>query len=108
MGNGTTSRVIIKSHLPDDVRVAYGDLEPVYESIKPGDYEEYDVTLIAYEPGKHAITMDVMCGEEEASASIEFWVERSCLDKYYPHILAAVPIGLLLFGIMRRHREYSY
>ena len=107
-GNATSGRATIKSHLPDDVRVADGEIEPVYESIKPGDYEEYEVMLIAYEPGKHVIKMDVMWGDEEASASAEFWAERSSLDKYYPHILAVVPIGLLLLGIIRRHREYSY
>ncbi len=108
IGNATTSRVAIKSHLPDDVRVADGDLEPVYESIKPGDCEEYEVMLIAYEPGKHEIKMDMMWADEAASASVEFWAERSSLEKYYLHILAAVPIGLLLLGIIRRHREYSY
>ncbi len=107
-GNATSGRATIKSHLPDDVRVADGDLEPVYESIKPGDYEEYEVMLIAYEPGKHVIKMDVMWADKEASASAEFWAERSSLDKYYPHILAVVPIGLLVVGIIRRHREYSY
>jgi len=107
-GNATSGRVTIKSHLPDDVRVADGEIDPVYESIKPGDYEEYEVMLIAYEPGKHVIKMDAMWADEEASASAEFWAERSSLATYYPHILAAVPIGLLLVGIIRRHREYSY
>jgi sRNA-binding carbon storage regulator CsrA len=107
-GNATSGRVTIKSHLPDDVRVADGEIDPVYESIKPGDYEEYEVMLIAYEPGKHVIKMDAMWADEEASASAEFWAERSSLATYYPHILAAVPIGLLLIGIIRRHREYSY
>ncbi|MCK4458411.1 MAG: DUF11 domain-containing protein, partial [Methanosarcinales archaeon] len=107
-GNATSGRVTVKSHLPDDVRVADGEIAPVYESIKPGDYEEYEVMLIAYDPGKHVIDMDVMWADEEVSASAEFWAERSSLDKYYPHILAAVPIGLLLVGIIRRHREYSY
>ena len=107
-GNATSGRVTIKSHLPDDVRVADGEIAPVYESIKPGDYEEYEVMLIAYDPGKHVIDMDVMWADEDVSASAEFWAERSSLDKYYPHILAAVPIGLLLVGIIRRHREYSY
>ncbi len=107
-GNATSGRVTIKSHLPDDVRVADGEIDPVCESIKPGDYEEYKVMLIAYEPGKHVIKMDAMWADEEVSASAEFWAERSSLATYYPHILAAVPIGLLLVGIIRRHREYSY
>ena len=107
-GNATSGRVTVKSYLPDDVRVADGEIDPVYESIKPGDYEEYKVMLIAYEPGKHVIDMDIMWADEEASASAEFWAERSSLATYYPHILAAVPIGLLLVGIIRRHREYSY
>ncbi len=107
-GNATSGRVTIKSHLPDDVRVADGEIDPVYESIKPGDYEEYEVMLIAYEPGKHVIKIDVMWADEELSASAEFWAERSSLATYYPHILAAVPICLLLIGIIRRHREYSY
>jgi hypothetical protein len=107
-GNATSGRVTIKSHLPDDVRVADGEIDPVYESIKPGDYEEYEVMLIAYEPGKHVIKMDAMWADEDASASAEFWAERSSLATYYPHILAVVPIGLLLIGIIRRHREYSY
>ncbi|MCK4810907.1 MAG: hypothetical protein KAS74_01420 [Methanosarcinales archaeon] len=107
-GNATSGRVTVKSRLPDDVRVADGEIAPVYESIKPGDHEEYEVMLIAYDPGKHVIDMDVMWADEEVSASAEFWAERSSLDKYYPHILAAVPIGLLLVGIIRRHREYSY
>ena len=107
-GNATSGRITIKSHLPDDVRVADGEIDPVYESIKSGDYEEYEVMLIAYEPGKHVIKMDAMWADEGASASAEFWAERSSLAIYYPHILAAVPIGLLLMGIIRRHREYSY
>jgi len=107
-GNATSGRVTVKSHLPDNVRVAGGEIEPVYESIKPGDHEEYEVMLIAYEPGKHEIKMDVMWADEDASASAEFWAERSSLDTYFPHILAVVPIGLLLLGIIRRHREYSY
>ena len=107
-GNATSGRVTVKSHLPDDVRVADGEMEPVYESIKPGDYEEYEVMLITYEPGKHVIKMDVMWADEEVSASAEFWAERSSLDKYYLYILAVVPIGLLFVGIIRRHREYSY
>ncbi|MEA1905522.1 MAG: hypothetical protein U9N12_01025, partial [Euryarchaeota archaeon] len=107
-GNATSGRVTVKSRLPDDVRVADGEIDPVYESIKPGEYEEYEVMLIAYESGKHVIKMDAMWADEEASASAEFWAERSSLAIYYPHILAAVPIGLLLMGIIRRHREYSY
>ena len=107
-GNATSGRVTIKSHLPDDVRVADGEIDPVYESIKPGDHEEYEVMLIAYEPGKHVIDMDAMWADEAVSASAEFWAERSSLDKYYLHIAAVVPICLLLIGIIRRHREYSY
>jgi uncharacterized membrane protein len=107
-GNATTGRVTIKSHLPDDVRVAEGEIDPVYESIKPGDHEEYEVMLIAYEPGKHVIKMDVLWADEEASASAEFWAERSGFDKYYIYILAAIPILLLLLWLIKRRREYSF
>ena len=107
-GNATTGRVTIKSHLPDDVRVADGEIEPVYESIKPSDYEEYEVTMIAYEPGKHVIKMEVMWADDEASASVEFWAERSGFDKYYIYILAAIPILLLLLWLIKRRREYLF
>ncbi|MCK4811095.1 MAG: hypothetical protein KAS74_02375, partial [Methanosarcinales archaeon] len=107
-GNATTGRITVKSHLPDDVRVAGGEIDPVYESIKPGDYEEYEVTMIAYEPGKHVIKMDVLWADEEASASAEFWAERSGFDKYYIYILAAIPIVLILLWLIKRRREYSF
>ncbi|MCK5108178.1 MAG: hypothetical protein KAR25_00655 [Methanosarcinales archaeon] len=107
-GNATTGRVTIKSHLPDDVRVADGEIDPVYESIKPGDFEEYEVTMIAYEPGKHVIDMDVLWADAEASASGEFWAERSGFDKYYIYILAAIPILLILLWLIKRRREYSF
>ena len=107
-GNATTGRVTIKSHLPDDVRVAGGEIEPVYESIKPGDYEEYEVMMIAYEPGKHVIEMEVMWADEETSVSAEFWAERSGFDKYYIYILAAIPILLLLLWLIKRRREYLF
>ena len=107
-GNATTGRITVKSHLPDDVRVAGGEIDPVYESIKSGDYEEYEVTMIAYEPGKHVIKMDVLWADEEASASAEFWAERSGFDKYYIYILAAIPIVLILLWLIKRRREYSF
>ena len=107
-GNATTGRITVKSHLPDDVRVGGGEIDPVYESIKPGDYEEYEVTMIAYEPGKHVIKMDVLWADEEASASAEFWAERSGFDKYYIYILAAIPILLILLWLIKRRREYSF
>jgi len=107
-GNATSGRVTIKSHLPDDVRVADGEIDPVYESIKPGDFVEYDVTMIAYEPGKHVIEMDVLWADAEASASGEFWAERSGFDKYYIYILAAIPIVLILLWFIKRRREYSF
>ena len=107
-GNATTGRITVKSHLPDDVRVGGGEIDPVYESIKPGDYEEYEVTMIAYEPGKHVIKMDVLWADEEASASAEFWAERSGFDKYYIYILAAIPIVLILLWLIKRRREYSF
>ncbi|MEA1905520.1 MAG: hypothetical protein U9N12_01015 [Euryarchaeota archaeon] len=107
-GNATSGRVTIKSHLPDDVRVADGEIDPVYESIKPGDFVEYDVTMIAYEPGKHVIEMDVLWADAEASASGEFWAERSGFDKYYIYILAAIPILLILLWLIKRRREYSF
>ena len=107
-GNATTGRITVKSHLPDDVRVAGGEIDPVYESIKSGDYEEYEVTMIAYEPGKHVIDMDVLWADEEASASAEFWAERSGFDKYYTYILAAIPIVLILLWLIKRRREYSF
>lgn len=108
VGNATTGKVHLKSDLPADVRVADGDPEPVYESIKPGDSEEYEVTLLAYEEGKHIIEMQVMWGDSEAAASLEFWAERSGLEKYYLYILAAIPILLLLLWVIKRRREYSY
>ncbi|RZN36742.1 MAG: hypothetical protein EF813_06750 [Methanosarcinales archaeon] len=108
IGNATSGRVTIKSHLPDDVRVADGEIDPVYESIKPGDFVEYDVTMIAYEPGKHIIKMDVLWADAEASASAEFWAELSGFDKYYIYILAAIPIVLILLWLIKRRREYSF
>lgn len=107
-GNATSSRVTIKSHLPDDVRVVDGEIDPVYESIKSGDFEEYEVTMIAYEPGKHVIDMDVLWADVEASASAEFWAERSGFDKYYIYILAVIPIVLILLWLIKRRREYSF
>ncbi len=107
-GNATTGRVTIKSHLPDDVRVADGEIDPVYESIKPGDFEEYEVTMIAYDPGKHVIDMDVLWADEDASVGVEFWAERSGFDKYYIYILAAIPILLILLWLIKRRREYSF
>ncbi|HIE31689.1 MAG TPA: hypothetical protein EYP67_04810 [Methanosarcinales archaeon] len=108
IGNATTGRVTTKSRLPDDLRVVDGEIDPVYESIKPGDYEEYEVMLIAYEPGKHIIEMDVLWADDEASTSAEFWAERSGFDKYYIYILAAIPILLLLLWLIKRRREYSF
>ena len=108
VGNATTGKVHVKSDLPADVRVADGDLEPEYESIKPGDSEEYDVSLRAYEQGKHTIEMQVMWGDSEAASSFEFWTEKSGMEQYYPYILAAIPILLLLLWIIERRRKYSY
>lgn len=108
VGNATTGKVHVKSDLPADVRVVDGDLEPEYESIKPGDSEEYDVSLRAYEQGKHTIEMQVMWGDSEAAASFEFWAEKSGLEQYYLYILAAIPILLLLLWVIKRRREYSY
>jgi len=85
-----------------------GELEPVYESVKPDKSKEYEVTLVASEEGKHVDEMKVMWADEEATAVFEFWAEKSGLEKYYIYIIAAIPILLILLWIIKRRREYSY
>jgi len=108
VGNATTGRVNVKSDLPDDVRVVSGESEPVFDSIEPGEGEEYEITLIAYEPGKHAIDVVVMWADSKTDASLDFWAEESGLKEYYLQIMVAVPMALALLGIIKRHRAYSY
>ena len=109
VGNATSEKVYVKGDLPPGVRlVKGGELEPVYESIKPDKSEEYEVTLVANEEGKHVVEMKVMWADEEATAVFEFWAEKSGLEKYYVYIIAAIPILLILLWIIKRRREYSY
>jgi len=108
VGNATTGRVNVKSDLPDDVRVVSGESEPVFDSIEPGENEEYEITMIAYEPGKHTIDVVVMWADSETDVSLDFWAEESGLKEYYLQILVAVPMVVALLGIIKRHRDYSY
>ena len=109
IGNSTSEKVYVKGDLPHGVRLAKGgELEPVYESIKPDKSEEYEVTLVANEEGKHVVEMKVMWADEEATTVFEFWAEKSGLGKYYIYIIAAIPILLILLWIIKRRREYSY
>ncbi|MEA3280972.1 MAG: CARDB domain-containing protein [Euryarchaeota archaeon] len=109
VGNATSEKVYVKGDLPTGVRlVKGGELEPVYESIKPDKSEEYEVTLVANEEGKHVVEMKVMWADEEATAVFEFRTEKSGLEKYYIYIIAAIPILLILLWIIKRRREYSY
>jgi uncharacterized repeat protein (TIGR01451 family) len=109
VGNATSEKVYVKGDLPPGVRlVKGGELEPVYESIKPDKSEEYEVTLVANEEGKHVVEMKVMWADEEATAVFGFWAEKSGLEKYYVYIIAAIPILLILLWIIKRRREYSY
>jgi hypothetical protein len=108
VGNATSEKVYVKGDLPPGVRLKGGELEPVYESIKPDKSEEYEVTLVANEEGKHVVEMKVMWADEEATAVFGFWAEKSGLEKYYVYIIAAIPILLILLWIIKRRREYSY
>lgn len=109
IGNATSEKVYVKGDLPSGVRlVKGGELEPVYESIKPDKSEEYEVTLVANEEGKHTVEMKVMWADEEATTVFEFRAEKSGLEKYYIYIIAAIPILLILLWIIKRRREYSY
>lgn len=108
VGNATAGMVNIKSLLPSDVQVMKGDIEPVYESIKPGESKECDVTFRTYGTGKHTIEMEAMWEGGEETTSLEFWAEKSSLEEYYLHILIAISVVLLLIGIIKRHRAYSY
>ncbi len=109
VGNATSEKVYVKGDLPSGVRlVKDGELEPVYESVKPDKSEEYEVTLVANEEGKHVVEMKVMWADKEATAVFEFWAEKSGLEKYYVYIIAAIPILLILLWIIKRRREYSY
>ena len=109
IGNATSEKVYVKGDLPPGVRlVKGGELEPVYESVKPDKSEEYEVTLVANEEGKHVVEMKVMWADEEATAVFEFWAEKSGLEEYYVYIIAAIPILLILLWIIKRRREYSY
>lgn len=108
VGNATTGRVNVKSDLPDDVRVVSGESEPVFDSIEPGESEEYEITVIAYEPGKHTIDVVVMWADSETDCCLDFWAEESGLKEYYLQILVALPMMVALLGIIRRHRAYSY
>ena len=109
IGNATSEKVYVKGDLPPGVRlVKGGELEPVYESIKPDKSEEYEVILVADEEGKHVVEMKVMWADEEATAVFEFWAEKSGLEEYYIYIIAAIPILLILLWIIKRRREYSY
>jgi len=108
VGNATTGRVNVKSDLPNDVRVVSGESEPVFDSIEPGASEEYEITMIAYEPGKHTIDVVVMWADGETDVSLDFWAEESGLKEYYLQILVALPMMVALLGIIRRHRAYSY
>jgi len=108
VGNATSGIVTIKSNLPPDVQVVSGEDDPVYESIEPGESEEYGVTLRTHGEGKHIIDVQAMWGDGEAVDTIEFWAEKSGLEQYYIYILAAIPILLLLFWAMKRRKDYSY
>ncbi len=109
IGNATSEKVYVKGDLPPGVKLAKGgELEPVYESVKPDKGEEYEVTLVASEEGKHVVEMKMMWAGEEATAVFEFWAEKSGLEKYYVYIIAAIPILLILLWIIKRRREYSY
>jgi len=108
VGNATTERVNVKTDLPGDVRVVDGESEPVYDAIKPGEDEEYEITMIATDEGKHTIEVRVMWADSEATADLDFWAEKSGLEKYYLYVLAAVPILLLLLWSIKKHRDYSY
>ncbi len=108
VGNATSGIVTIKSNLPPDVQVVSGEDDPVYESIEPGESEEYGVTLRTHGEGKHIIDVQAMWADGEAVDTIEFWAEKSGLEQYYIHILAAIPILLLLFWAMKRRKDYSY
>ncbi|MEA1868944.1 MAG: CARDB domain-containing protein [Euryarchaeota archaeon] len=108
IGNATSEKVYVKGGLPPGVRLKGGELEPVYESVKPDKSEEYEVTLIASEEGKHVVEMKVMWADEEATAVFEFRAEKSGLEKYYIYIIAAIPILLILLWIIKRRREYRY
>jgi len=108
IGNATSEKVYVKGDLPPGVRLKGGELEPVYESIKPDKSEEYEVTLVANEEGKHVVEMKVMWADEEATAVFEFLAEKSGLEKYYIYIIVAIPILLILLWIIKRRREYSY
>ncbi len=108
-GNATTEKVYVKGDLPPGVRLVKGsELEPVYESIKPDRSEEYEVTLIASEEGKHVVGMKVMWADEETTAVFEFRAEKSGLEAYYIYIIASIPILLILLWVIKRRREYSY
>jgi len=108
-GNATSEKVYVKGDLPPGVRlVKGGELEPVYESVKPDKSEEYEVTLVANEEGEHVVEMKVMWADEEVTAVFEFWAEKSGLEEYYVYIIAAIPILLILLWIIKRRREYSY
>jgi hypothetical protein len=111
IGNASTEKVYVKvkGDLPPGVRKAKGEaLEPVYDSIKPSESEEYEVTLVASEEGRHTVEMQVMWADREEIAVFEFRAEKSGLEKYYLYIIAAIPILLILLWITKRHREYSY
>ncbi len=108
VGNATSGIVTIKSNLPPDVQVVSGEDDPVYESIEPGESEEYGITLRTHGEGKHIIDVQAMWADGEAVDTIEFWAEKSGLEQYYIYILAAIPILLLLFWAMKRRKDYSY
>ncbi len=108
VGNATTERVNVKIDLPGDLRVVDGESEPVYDAIKHGESEEYEITMIATDEGKHTIEVRVMWADSEATADLDFWAEKSGLEKYYLYVLAAVPILLLLLWSIKKHRDYSY
>jgi uncharacterized membrane protein len=109
VGNATSEKVYVKGDLPPGVRLKGGELEPVYESIKPDKSEEYEVTLVANEEDEHVVEMKVMWADEEATPAVfKFRAEKSGLEKYYIYIIAAIPILLILLWIIKRRREYSY
>ncbi len=108
VGNATSEKVYVKGDLPPGVQLKDGELDPVYESIKQDKSEEYEVTLVANEEGKHVVEMNVMWADEEATAVFEFRAEKSGLEEYYVYIIAAIPILLILLWIIKRRREYSY
>ncbi len=108
VGNATSGIVTIKSNLPPDVQVVSGEDDPVYESIEPGESEEYGVTLRTHGEGKHIIDVQAMWEDGEAVDTIEFWAEKSGMEQYYIYILAAIPILLLLLWAMKRRKDYSY